>query len=180
VLVVIDAGADCGVVVVPLLPSDAPVVVDIPEVLQELEENLLLGHGAAPDLGVHGSIVYSFQVQCRYLAVAVLVELKVGLVDDDLSPHVRSAPHCLQELVVVDRAVPVLVQVFHQTHRLLFREVASEVPHCDEKLRRVDHSRVPLHLHDAEGPADAADLLVAPGVKLVPHFVEQSLDVHPI
>jgi hypothetical protein len=85
VLVVVNRGADSGVVLVPLVFLDLAVSVFVAEVGEELDEDLVLGHLAALHLGVHGAVVDASEVGGGDLTVAVAVELEEGLVDHSLS-----------------------------------------------------------------------------------------------
>ena len=83
--VVVDAGADSGVILVPLTSLDLTVTVLVTEVCEELEENLVLSHLTALYLGVHGAVVYASEVGGSDLARTISVELEESLVNHSLS-----------------------------------------------------------------------------------------------
>ena len=83
--VVVDAGADSGVILVPLTSLDLTVTVPVTEVCEELEENLVLSHLTALYLGVHGAVVYASEVGGSDLARTISVELEESLVNHSLS-----------------------------------------------------------------------------------------------
>ena len=83
--VVVDAGADSGVILVPLTSLDLTVTVPVTEVCEELEEDLVLSHFTALYLGVHGAVVYASEVGGSDLARTISVELEESLVNHSLS-----------------------------------------------------------------------------------------------
>lgn len=93
VVVVVDGGANGSVVFEPLLLSDLTIVVLVAEALEELQEDLVLGHLAVLDLGVEGGVIDTSEVSGGDAAIGVLVELVVGSQGDVLSPLVQLSLH---------------------------------------------------------------------------------------
>lgn len=91
VIIVVDGGANGGVVLEPLLLGDLTIVVSVSEVLEELKEDLVLGHFAVLDLGVELAVVDVAKVGSSDAAIGVLVELVVGGQGDVLSPLVQGS-----------------------------------------------------------------------------------------
>ena len=91
VVVVVNGGADSGVVLVPLISLDLSIVVSVTEVLEEFQEHLVFGLLAVLHLGVHAAVVDALEVGGGDFAITVLVELKEGLVNHSLSPLVELA-----------------------------------------------------------------------------------------
>ena len=89
--VVVDAGADSGVILVPLTSLDLTVTVPVTEVCEELEEDLVFSHFTALYLGVHAAVVYASEVGGSDLARTISVELEESLVDHGLSSIVQGS-----------------------------------------------------------------------------------------
>ena len=89
--IVVDRRRDSGVVLVPLSFLDLSVAVAVTEVLQELQEDLVLGHLTTLHLGVHAAVVDATEVGSGDLAITVLVELQEGLVDHSLTLSVEGS-----------------------------------------------------------------------------------------
>ena len=90
-VVVVDRGADSGVVLVPLISLDFAVAVSVAEVLEELKEDLVFGHFTVLDLGVHAAVVHASEVSGGDLAITIGIELKECLVDHGLSLGIEGA-----------------------------------------------------------------------------------------
>ena len=90
-VIVVDGGANGGVVLEPLLLGDLTIVVSVSEVLEEFQEHFVLGHLAGLDLGVELGVVHVAQVSGGDAAVGVLVELVVGGEGDVLSSLVKGS-----------------------------------------------------------------------------------------
>ena len=91
VVVVVNRGADSGVVLVPLISLNLTITVSVAEVLKELQEHLILGLLARLHLGVHAAVVDASEVSGSDFTRAVGVELKEGLVDHSLSLGVEGS-----------------------------------------------------------------------------------------
>ena len=91
VVVVVNGGADSGVVLVPLVSLDSTVLVSVTEVLEELQEDLVFGELTRLHLGVHAAVVDTSEVSGGDLAGAIGIELEEGLVDHSLSLGVELA-----------------------------------------------------------------------------------------
>ena len=123
-VVIVDGGGDSGVIVIPLSPLDAAVVVSITKVGEELHEHLIFGQRAIDDLGVETAVVDTLEVTCINPAVAVTIELQESLVGYGLSLGVQLAlhahtgifyaftyPDANEKLVEVNGAIAVGVEV---------------------------------------------------------------------
>ena len=91
VVVVINGGGDGGVVLVPLGTLDFAIAVLVTEAVKELQEDLVLGHLAGLDLGVHGAVVDATEIGGGDFTRAVSVELKESLVDHGLTLGVQGS-----------------------------------------------------------------------------------------
>ena len=81
VVVVVNGRADGGVVLLPLGRADLAVAVLVAEVLEELQEDLVLGELTVLDLGVHAAVVDALKVGSGDGTITIGVELEVGLSD---------------------------------------------------------------------------------------------------
>ena len=90
-LVVVNRGADSGVVLVPFVSLDSAVTVFVTEVLEELQEDLILSLLATLDLRMHAAVVNTSEVGGSDFSAAISVELKEGLVDHSLSLGIERA-----------------------------------------------------------------------------------------
>ena len=131
-VVVVNAGTDCSVVLVEFVSLDFAVSVPVVEVRKELLENLVFSHLSFLNFGVVGSVVHSSQVVGVNVPVAVFVELQKGFVYHGLSAGVGCAADPYQELVEVDSPVSVFVEVFKQHTEFLVGKLYSAFPksHC--------------------------------------------------
>ena len=89
--VVVNRGADSGVVLVPFVSLDSTIAVSVAEVLEEFKEDLILGLLTALDFRVHAAVVDASEVGGGDLTTAIGIELKEGLVDHSLSLGVEGA-----------------------------------------------------------------------------------------
>ena len=90
-IVVVNGGADSGVVLVPFVSLDFAVTVFVTEVLEELQEDLILSLLATLDLRMHAAVVNSSEVGGSDFSAAISVELKESLVDHSLSLGIERA-----------------------------------------------------------------------------------------
>jgi len=124
VVIIVDGGRDSGVIVVPLSPLNAAVMVSIAKVGEELHEHLILGQGAIDDLGVETAVVDTLEVTSINPAVAFTIDLQESLVGYGLSLGVQLAlhahigifyaftyPDANEKLVEVNGAISVSVEV---------------------------------------------------------------------
>ena len=119
VIVVVNRGADSGVVLVPLISLNSTITVSVTEVLKELQEHFILGLLAGLNLGVHAAVVDASKVSSSDFTGAISVELKEGLVDHSLSLGIKGAADADKELVEVDVAIAVSVEKLHECAGLL-------------------------------------------------------------
>ena len=91
VVVVVNGGADSGVVLVPLIALDFAVAVLVAEALEEFKEDLVFGLLAALHLGVHAAVVDTSEVGGGDFTGAISVKLEEGLVDHSLSLGVEGS-----------------------------------------------------------------------------------------
>ena len=109
--IVVDRRADSGIVLIPFVSLDFTVTVSVTEVLEELQEDLVLGLLAALDLRVHAAVVNTSEVGGSDFSAAISVELKEGLVDHSLSLGIERALQTVSirqvsGIVIVNRMLP--------------------------------------------------------------------------
>ena len=92
-IIIVDGGADGGVVLVPLIALDSTVTVLVTEVLEELKEDLVLGLLARLDLRVHAAVVDTSEVSSSDLTTSICIKFQESLVDHGLSLGVQRALH---------------------------------------------------------------------------------------
>ena len=156
VVVVIDVGRYCGVVVVPLLTSDNAVAVFVTEAREELHEDLLVSHLSALNFGVLAAVIDDSQVGGGNGAAAIRVEFCEGLIDDLLARRVGGTTDTVQEFIVADDAVLIHIQMVEQELCLTLSDVGTEVLHAPVELLHVDFA-VAIIIEDAERTAHTAD-----------------------
>ena len=105
-VIVVNRGADSGVVLVPLVSLDFSVTVSVTEVLEELQEDLVLSLLAALDLRVHAAVVDTSKIGSSDFSAAISIELEESLVDHSLSLSIERA---LQTVII--RRVSCIVTV---------------------------------------------------------------------
>ena len=110
-IVVVNRRADSGIVLIPFVSLDFTVTVSVTEVLEELQEDLVLGLLAALDLRVHAAVVNTSEVGGSDFSAAISVELKEGLVDHSLSLGIERALQTVSirqvsGIVIVNRMLP--------------------------------------------------------------------------
>ena len=154
--VVVDIGRDGCVVVVPLLARDDTVAILVAEAGKELDEDLFVGHLAALHLRVVARVIDNAQVGRGDRAVAVLVELCEGHVDDSHAGLIGGAADAVQELVVADNTVLVEVQVVEEELSLALGNISAEVLQAPVELLHVNLA-ITIVVHDFERAAHATD-----------------------
>ena len=90
-IVVVNRGADSGVVLVPLISLNPTITVSVTEVLKELQEHFIFGLLAGLHLGVHAAVVDTSKVSGSDFTRAIGIELQEGLVDHSLSLGVEGS-----------------------------------------------------------------------------------------
>ena len=140
VVIVVDGGRDSGVVIVPLAFGDLTVVVFISEVLQELEEGLVFSDLPALHFWVLVDTVAWLQVTSGYNARTIGVELGEGSVDDGLSLGIQLTSEADQELVEVNCAVLVRIEISKEGVGLVLSEVAARLVESNEELLSINLS----------------------------------------
>jgi len=111
VLIIVNAGGYSCVVLIPLLSIYSSISVCVVEVSEELHEDLVLSHLAALNLGVHVRVINATEVVHVNIPVAITVELKEGFVNHGLATSIGAASNANEELVEVNDAVTVLIEV---------------------------------------------------------------------
>ena len=104
-IVVVNGGADSGVVLVPLVSLDSTVLVSVTKVLEELQEDLVFAELARLHLGVHTAVVDALKVFGSDLAGAISVELEEGLIDHSLSLGVELALFSRKKIAGLDKLI---------------------------------------------------------------------------
>ena len=142
-VVIVYRGADCCIVLVPLILGDLPISVPVIKAAEELREGLVLRHLSALHLRMEPAVVDSPQIRSIDVAVAVSVEFQKGLVDQCLSPGVGLAPNPQQELVEAHCAVLVLVKVVKQYPVFLRTQIYAVLAKAHGELLAI-HLLVPV------------------------------------
>ena len=110
----VDISAHCSIVVIPLCLRNSAISVLVTKTTQKLSEHLILSHLTAPHLGVLIARENSFQISATDHTITIPVELEVGLVNEGLSLSIWYSSDTLEELIKVDEAIIVSVQVVQQ------------------------------------------------------------------
>ena len=123
-VIIVDGRRDSGVIVIPLSPLNAAIMISITKVGEELHEDLILGQGAIDDLGMETAVVDTLEVTSINPAVAVTIELQESLVSYRLPLGVQPAlhahtgmltaftyPDANKELIEVNGAIAISVEV---------------------------------------------------------------------
>ena len=156
VLVSVDRGRHVSVVFAELVESDDAVgVLSVPQA-HELTVSLLWGLLACHHVGVLAHVVDASDVVQGHLTVAVDVKLVVGLSDVATTAIVEVAAKGNQELVEVNSATVVSIEVLNENLGLLLGQVDVEVLHAPHKLIGINLP-VSIIVQDAEDSGDAAD-----------------------
>ncbi len=134
VVIIIDRGRHGGVEVVPLRLRDSSVVVLIAEVGQELQERLVLRDFSRHHLRVGLDRVAHAQVRGDHTLGTISVELAESNIDDLLAGRVQAASDGSEELVEVDVAVLLGVEVREEGIGLLLSELDSALVEADKEL----------------------------------------------
>jgi hypothetical protein len=172
VVVVVNRGADSGIVLVPLGSLDFAVAVSVAEVLEELHEHLVLGHLAILDLRVHAAVVHSPQVSGSDLARTVRVELEEGLVDHSLSPRVKRTADANEELVEVDVTITVGIEEAHELVGLVSRDFNLDLAKATVELFSIDLVVAVERVEVPESSAETSDRLGTTSMNLLSHSLE--------
>ena len=171
VVIIVDVGRDCRVVVVPFLLGDHTIAVTVAKACEELHEHLLVGHLTADDLRVLAAVVDDTQVGGGNRAAAILIELSEALVNNLHAGLVGCTADSVQEFVVADDAVLVEIQVIEQDLGLALANVSAEVLHAPVELLHVDFT-VTVVVEDAERTAHSADSADTACVQAGAHLLE--------
>ena len=171
-VVVVNRGADSGVVLVPLVSLNFAVTVPVSEVLKELQEHFVLGLLAGLHLGVHAAVVDAFEISGSDFTGAVGIELKERLVDHSLTLSVEGAADADQELVEVDVTIAIGVEKGHECVSL-----SAGNSHLDLAETRVELLSVDLvvsieGVEVPEGSSETSDSLGTTGLNLLSDSVE--------
>ena len=138
VIVVVNRGADSGVVLVPLISLNLTITVSVAEVLKELQEHFILGLLAGLHLGVHAAVVDASEVGGSDFTRAIGVELQESLVDHSLSLGVEGAADADQELIEVDMAITIGVEESHESVGFLSADADLNLAKARVELLGVD------------------------------------------
>jgi len=166
VFVVVNRGADSGVVLVPLCSLNSAVAVSVTEVLKEFQEHFVFGHLARLHLGVHAAVVNASKVGGSDLTRAIGVELKEGLVDHSLSLGVEGSADADEELIEVDVTITVGVEEGHQGVGLSARNLDLDLAETRVELLGVDLAVSIERVEVSEGSSETSDGLGATGDEL--------------
>lgn len=154
VLIIVDAGGNGCVVVVPLGMGDLAIVVLVTERGEELNEDLILGHLTRDNLGVLGAVVDTGEVAGGDNIIGVItVELGESLVDDGLADFVGLATETNEELIEGNETVRVDIEGVDKDASFLLGEGASHVLKAPVELLLVQFA-VTVVINDLEGAAD--------------------------
>ena len=171
-IVVVNGGADSGVVLVPLISLDFAVAVLVAEALEELQEDFVLGDLAALDLGVHAAVVHTAEVSGGDLTITVGVKLKEGLVDHGLSLGVQASADADEELIEVDMTVAVLVEERHELVGFFTGDADLDLAEAGVELIGIDLVVAVERVEVSEGPAETSDRLGTTAFNLFTYSLE--------
>ena len=155
-VVIINGGRDCRVVIVPFCLGDLAIVVLVPEVGQELQEGLVVGDLSRDHSWMEVGRVDHSQVCCSDIAGSIEVELIESLVDHVLPGRGQSSPDSHEELIEVDGAISISVEVRQKEIGLLLGEVAAALIESYEELLCVDLP-ISVIIESLEDPAEPSD-----------------------
>ena len=175
-IVVVNGGADSGVVLFPLISLDFAVTVLVAEALQELQEHLVLGDLATLDLGVHAAVVYTTEVGGSDLSITVGVKLKESFVDHGLSLGVEASADTDEELIEVDVTVAISVEEGHELIGFIAANADLDLAEAGVELVGIDLVVSVEGVEVSEGPSEASDRLGTTGLDLVTDSLEDYKD----
>ena len=171
-IVVVNGGADSGVVLVPLISLDFAVTVLVSEVLEELHEDFVLGDLATLDLRVHAAVVHTTEVRGSDLSITVGVELKEGLVDHSLPLGVQTAADADEELIEVDMTIAIGVEKAHKSVGFGAGNADLDLTEARVEFFGIDLVVAVEGVKVSEGPAETSDSLSSTGLNLCTYSLE--------
>ena len=151
--------------------GDGSVSVLVAEGGEELGEDLIGGHFAGLDLGVHGAVVHGAEIAGSDARSTVNVEFVEGGVDALLADLVGASADTEKELVEVDVPIAVGVEALKEDGAFVLREPTAHILKAPVELLFVELS-VALHVHDLEGTAETTDGLSATGVEILTDLLD--------
>lgn len=87
-IIVIDGGRNCSIVIIPFRSADFTVTVNITEVLQEFKEDLFLGHQTLLHFWMETGVEGLFDVIDVNVATEIFIEGQEGFVDNSLTSFI--------------------------------------------------------------------------------------------
>ena len=171
-VVVVNGGADSGVVLVPLISLDFAVTVLVTEVLEELHEDLVLGDLAGLDLRVHAAVVDTTEVSGSDFSITVGIELEEGLVDHSLSLGVEASADADEELIEVDVTIAISVEKAHESVGFGTGDADLDLAEARVEFFGIDFVVAVEGVKVSEGPAETSDSLGTAGLDLCAYSLE--------
>ena len=156
VFISVDGSRNIFVVVTEFVKSDVAVSdLSVPHA-HELAVGLLRSLLASHDIWVLTDVVDARDIIESHGTISIDVELVVGLADEANTAIAQFASQCADELVEVDGAGVVPIEVADENCTLLLRQVDIKVLKTPHKLVDVELP-VSIIVQDAEDTADAAN-----------------------
>ena len=175
--VVVNGGADSGVVLVPLISLDFAITVPVSEVLKELHKDFVLGGLATLDLRVHAAVVHSTEVSGSDFSITVGVKLKEGLVDHSLSLGIQTAADADEELIEVDMTIAIGVEETHECVGFGTGDTDLDLAEARIELFGIDLVVAVEGVKVSEGPAETSDCLGTTGMNLCTYSLENYMGI---
>ena len=171
-IVVVNGGADSGVVLVPLISLDFAVTVLVTEVLEELHEDFVLGDLTGLDLRVHAAVVDTTEVSGSDFSITVGIELEESLVDHSLSLSVQASADADEELIKVDMTIAIGVEKAHESAGFGTGNADLDLAETGIEFFGIDLVVAIEGVEVSEGSAEATDGLSTAGLDLLTNSLE--------
>ena len=170
--VVVNGGADSGVVLVPLISLNFAVTVLVTEVLEELHEDFVLGDLTGLDLRVHAAVIDTTEVCGSDFSITVGIELEEGLVDHSLSLSVQASADADEELIKVDMTIAIGVEKAHESAGFGTGDADLDLAEAGVEFFGIDLVVAVEGVKVSEGPAETSDSLSSTGLNLCTYSLE--------
>ena len=171
-IVVVNGGADSGVVLVPLISLDFAVTVSVTEVLEELHEDFVFGDLTCLDLRVHAAVVDTTKVSGSDFSITVGIELEEGLVDHSLSLSVQASADADEELIKVDMTIAIGIEKAHESAGFGTGDADLDLAEAGVEFFSIDLVVAVEGVKVSEGPAETSDSLSSTGLNLCTYSLE--------
>ena len=171
-IVVVNGGADSGVVLVPLISLDFAITVLVTEVLEELHEDLVLGDLSCLDLRVHAAVVDTTEVSGSDFSITVGIKLEEGLVNHCLSLGIEASADSDEELIEVNMTIAISIEKAHESPGFVTGDSDLDLAEARIELFGIDLVIAVEGVKVSEGPAETSDSLGTTGLNLLSDSVE--------